>query len=151
MKKLLLLLLFIPIIVISQPSIIIGLNSRLHAFGQIAYEKNIWPINLELSAKSTTESLLPTIGLQAGFTSDNYCDNRQFRLSIGTFYHIDDLVVYKVDQNNIPIIKSKFKLGGSVRWYVNNGIFNILYDGQTISLGVGYIFNKKMIKLWKNN
>lgn len=141
MKTLLFLLL--PIASFAQPSISVGLNSRIHATGQIAYEVDLWPVNIEVSAKSTTETPKPTLGLQLGFASDGYCDRRQFRVAVGGYYHFDKIIVGKPDG-------PKFRVGGSVRWMVNGGTFGVLYDGQTIGLSVGYIFKKRSYtKYWR--
>lgn len=139
----LLLFLLLPFATMAQPSLSVGLNSRFHATAQAAYEANVWPVNIEVSAKATTEVPKPVMGLQIGFGSDGYCDRRQFRVSVGGFYHIGPMLVGKADG-------SKFRVGGSVRWMVNGGTVGVLYDGQTIGLSVGYLFKKRVYsKYWR--
>lgn len=121
----------------SQVSISTGLSSRFQPVFKVAVEKPTGWINTELSTLVSLDNTHPVIGLQSGLATQNEGDLNNYRFMLGAFYHTGLLPMTK----NIRVKTILF--GGSFRWQIARGFFGIEYNGETVNMHLGYIFNRK--------
>jgi hypothetical protein len=119
----------------SQVSINAGLIPTLSL--KAAVEKQTVWNNTEASAMVSMGNYRPVYGIQSGVSFEN-SRGENFRFLAGGFYHTG----YIDPKTEMPC--SKIKLGGSFRWlFRSNTSFAVAYNGQTMSIGFGYLFKRR--------
>ncbi len=135
--KTLIALLFISTIAHAQLSIDAGLSSRMQGAFKAGYEQQTSWINTEVSAMVSTDNWHPVLSLQTGYSTTNDFQCANLRFQAGIFYHTALLPPDK------EVRERCFKFGGSVGYELNHGTVGIEYNGETLSLTLGFIFKRK--------
>lgn len=121
----------------AQVSINAGLSSRFSGVLKVAVEKPTGWNNTELSTMVSLDNYHPVIGLQSGFNTQFEGERTNYRLMIGCYYHSGILLVDK------EVRCQQIRFGGSFRWQVVNTLFSIDYNGETASISIGYLLNRR--------
>lgn len=101
---------------------------------KVAYERNFRnPLNVEVAVRTDFKSIIPAVTGGVELPTER----GSVKFMAGGFYHL--IPSTKIS----PAIYSPY-FGGSMRWEINQGTWGVEWNGQFVSLTVGFVFRHRL-------